>query len=175
MRRSIFTYLCIFLSIPLFSQMPEPKQTVFIFVEDSMFAMRTIDSQTEIKKGWDIQGINVGRKIKRYFYGENAKQVTDQKPTFAIYPTKQNLNDYVLVRLNERRGYRYLPKSEIRDCDYIRIELGHFSIENLPEMGFAVTPLKPLFPGEYILVDITQEPTNKYGDFKAYDFSVEEE
>jgi hypothetical protein len=84
------------------------------------------------------------------------------------------LNDYALIRLKERRGFRYLPASEFKDCDYTRVELGLFNIENLPGLGFAVTPLTPLFPGEYILVDLSQKPVNQYGDVKAYDFTVEE-
>lgn len=39
-------------------------------------------------------------------------------------------------------------------------------------MGFAITPNAPLAPGEYILVDTTQDSVNSYGDIKAYDFSV---
>ena len=162
-------------SVVLFSQMKQPDPTVFIIVEDSMYAMREVTTQTEYKKGWDIQGITVGRKLRRYISGDVAKQLTGTLPQFAIFPKEQNLNDYVLIRLKERRGYRLLPLPELRDCDYIRVELNKFKIENLPNMGFAVTPLTPLFPGEYILVDITQKSCNQYGDIKVYDFSVKEQ
>ncbi len=159
---------------PLQAQMPQPAPTVFIFVGDSVFPMRPITSQSELKRGWDIQGIHVGGKIKRYFSKPRAGQVTTRNPRFAIYPTTQNLNDYALVRLKERRGFRNLPCAELKDCDYTRVELGLFKIENLPDMGFAVTPLTPLMPGEYILTDLSQKAVNTYGDFKAYDFSVKE-
>lgn len=176
MRRYIVLNLFLtIVALPLFSQMKQSEPTVFIFVEDSMYAMREVTTQTEIKKGIDIQGITVGRKLRRYIYGADAKQVTDVQPKFAIYPINQNLNGYVLVRLKERRDYRLLPVPQLVDYDYIRIDLRNFKIENLPNMGFAVTPLSPLFPGEYILVDITQEPCNQYGDFKAYDFKVNEQ
>lgn len=173
-RRISLLALLLALFVQAGAQMKQQPPTVFIFVGDSIFPMSAATSQTEIKKGWDIQGINVGRKVRRYFSGPHAGQVTGQQPKFAIYPTTQNLNDYALIRLKERRGFRYLPVAEFRDCDYTRVELGLFHIENLPGLGFAVTPLNPLFPGEYILVDLSQEPVNQYGDLKAYDFTVEE-
>lgn len=64
---TFFLFLGLFLQVQ--AQMKQPDPTVFIFVGDSIFPMNTITSQTELKKGWDIQGINVGRKIKRYFWG----------------------------------------------------------------------------------------------------------
>lgn len=142
---TFFLFLGLFLQVQ--AQMKQPDPTVFIFVGDSIFPMNVITSQTELKKGWDIQGINVGRKIKRYFSGAQARQTTGRQPKFAIYPKTQDLNDYALIRLKERRGFRYLPASEFKDCDYTRVELGLFNIENLPGLGFAVTPLTPLFPG----------------------------
>ena len=142
---TFFLFLGLFLQVQ--AQMKQPDPTVFIFVGDSIFPMNFITSQTELKKGWDIQGINVGRKIKRYFSGAQARQTTGRQPKFAIYPKTQDLNDYALIRLKERRGFRYLPASEFKDCDYTRVELGLFNIENLPGLGFAVTPLTPLFPG----------------------------
>ena len=170
------TRLCLLLAlfVQAQAQMKQQPPTVFIFVGDSIFPMNAVTSQTEIKKGWDIQGINVGRKTRRYFSGAHARQVTGRQPKFAIYPTTQNLNDYALIRLKERRGFRYLPVAEFKDCDHTRVELGLFNIENLPGLGFAVTPLTPLFPGEYILVDLSQTPVNQYGDLKACDFMVEE-
>lgn len=170
------TRLCLLLAlfVQAQAQMKQQPPTVFIFAGDSIFPMNAATSQTEIKKGWDIQGINVGRKTRRYFSGAHARQVTGRQPKFAIYPTTQNLNDYALIRLKERRGFRYLPVAEFKDCDHTRVELGLFNIENLPGLGFAVTPLTPLFPGEYILVDLSQTPVNQYGDLKAYDFMVEE-
>ena len=171
------TTLCLFLVllVQAQAQMQQPPPTVFIFVGDTVFHMNTSTSQSELKKGWDIQGISVGRKVRRYFSGAKARQTTGQQPKFAIYPTTQALNDYAIIRLKSRRSFRYLPSAELKDCDYTRVELGLFRIENLPNLGFAVTPLSPLRPGEYILVDLTQEAVNEYGDFKAYDFTVTEE
>ncbi len=171
-----FIILCFFICLHFaaYAQMKQTAPTVFIFVEDTMFPMNAVNSQTEIKAGWDIQGINVGRKTKRYFPGAQARQTVGKLPRFAIYPKEQALNDYVLIRLKERKHLRYLPAAEFKDCDYTRVELGNFNIENLPDMGFAVTPLTELFPGEYIIVDISQKRTNQYGDFRAYDFKVEE-
>lgn len=156
------------------AQMDQPAPNVFIYVNEQQHPMNAVTSQTEMKKGWDIQGINVGKKNIRYFSGAHAKQLTAQQPSFAIYPKTEHLNDYVLIRLKEKRDYRRMPAAEFKDCDYQRVEIGNFDIQNLPEMGYKVTPIKPLFPGEYILVDITQKSVNQYGDFKAYDFCVED-
>ena len=71
---TFFLFLGLFLQVQ--AQMKQPDPTVFIFVGDSIFPMNVITSQTELKKGWDIQGINVGRKIKRYFSGAQARQTT---------------------------------------------------------------------------------------------------
>lgn len=156
------------------AQMPEPEPTVFIMVNGNQNPMRAITSQTEEKKGWDIQGITVGKKQIRYFWGKQAKQLTDQKPCFVIYPKECTLNDYALVRLNKRRDHRRLPYAELNECGYTRINIDSFVIENLPDMGFFVTPKEDLFPGEYILVNLKQTPCNENGDIKAYDFSVQD-
>lgn len=174
MKKFILTGLLSLFLLQIHAQMDQPAPTVFIYVNDNPNPMTAITSQTEEKKGWDIQGITVGQKTIRYFSGEHAKQLTDNQPKFAIYPKTEHLNDYVIIRLKERKGFRRLPASDFKDCDHIRIELDKFKIENLPNMGFAVTPLSPLFPGEYILIDLSQKSVNKYGDMKAYDFSVEE-
>lgn len=170
----LFSFVILFFSVQLAAQMQEKKPRIFIYVADNRFPMKATISQTEEKKGWSIQGYNIGRHNVRYFWGEKAKQQTNNKPQFAIYLEKENLNDYVLIRLKEKRSYRQMPYVTFADCNYTRVELNNFSIKNLPEMGFAVTPLKPLFPGEYILVNIAQESINSHGDFIAYDFSVPE-
>ena len=56
---TFFLFLGLFLQVQ--AQMKQPDPTVFIFVGDSIFPMNVITSQTELKKGWDIQGTNVGR------------------------------------------------------------------------------------------------------------------
>lgn len=157
------------------SQMVQPPPTVFVYINKTAYPMPSVTSQVEIKKGWEIQGINVNRKPLRYFWGAHAKQAVDNLPTFAIYPTTQKLNDYVLIRLKQKKEYRRLPYADMKDCPYVRVDLENFTIENLPDMGFAVTPQVPLQPGEYILADMTQQAVNQYGDFKAYDFTVTKE
>ena len=157
----------------LHAQMPTPDPTVFIIVNDQKAPMRSVTSQTEEKKGWDIQGINVGKKLIRYFWGKQSKQLTERKPCFVIYPKDATLNDYALIRLNKRRDHRRLPYADLNECGSIRINIDSFVIENLPEMGFFVTPKEELFPGEYILVTLKQTPCNESGDIVAYDFSVQ--
>lgn len=154
------------------AQMDAPQPVVFIYVEGTPYPMKASDSQSELKKGWDIQGINVGRKIIRYFWNAHAGQLADSRPRFAVYPKEQSLSDYALIRLKEKKTHRRMPAASFADCDYMRVDLHSFHIENLPDMGFAVSPLRPLVPGEYILVDLSQKPVNEYGDIRAYDFRV---
>lgn len=167
--------LCLMSFTGTWAQMPEVAPNVFIYVEGNQYPMKSITSQTEKKKGWDIQGISVGGKFQRYFWGKKSKQLTDNQPRFAIFPKEHNLNDYAIIRLNERKSYRRLPDAELKECDYVRIDLNAFVIENLPDMGFAVTPKTPLFPGEYILINLEQKPVNEQGDVIAYDFTVPEQ
>ena len=47
-------------------------------------------------------------------------------------------------------------------------------IGTFTDMGFSVTPKTPLFPGEYILINLEQKPVNEEGDVIAYDFTVPE-
>lgn len=155
------------------AQLPTPEPNVFLLVNGHQAPMRSITSQTEEKKGWDIQGFQVGNKLVRYFSGKQSKQLTDTKPGFAIYPKEATLNDYALIRLNKRRDYRRLPYADLNECGYQRLNIDAFIIENLPDMGFFVTPKEDLFPGEYILVQLNQKPCNEAGDIIAYDFSVQ--
>lgn len=175
MKKILLFILISIVATSMKAQMAQPAPTVFIYIGENLFPMTTVTSQTEIKKGWDVQGVNVGGKSIRYFWGAHAKQVAEAQPKFAIYPRTQNLNDYVLIRLKGKKEYRRMPSADVKDCDYTRIDLDGFTIENLPDMGFTVSPKAPLAPGEYILTDITQQSVNQYGDFKAYDFRIEKE
>lgn len=176
MKKLFFILICLSLLISTSgrAQRPTAAPNVFIYVEENLYPMQSITSQTEKKKGWDIQGFSVGGKFQRYFWGKKSKQLTDSRPHFAIYPKEYKLNDYALIRLNERKTYRRLPDAELKECDYVRIDLNSFIIENLPDMGFSVTPKDPLFPGEYILINLEQTPVNEQGDIIAYDFTVSE-
>lgn len=172
MGKKSLTLLGLLFGLTVHAQLPAAKPTVYIYVEQSFHPLRAITSQTETKRGWDIQGVSVGRKAVRYFWGKQAQQLADPQPTLAIYPQQENLNDYALIRLKSKRDYRLLPKAALSDCTYVRVDLSAFRIENLPDMGFAVTPLKPLEPGEYIVVNLAQTAVNEYGDFRAYELSV---
>ncbi|MCM1108511.1 MAG: hypothetical protein NC388_05580 [Clostridium sp.] len=154
------------------AQMQTPPPEVYIYVEEKTYAMKAVTSQTELKKGWDIQGVNVGRKTVRYFWGAHAQQLTDTQPRFAIYPRQGTLNDFALLRLKTKKTHRRLPAAQLSECEYTRVELTSFRIDNLPDMGFAITPIHPLTPGEYIIVDLSCKPINEYGDIRAYDFQV---
>lgn len=179
MLKKLFVPACFFLlnllaSEPIHAQLPADPPDVFIMTGEIKTPMRAVTSQTEQKKGWDIQGIRINGKIIRYFWGKQSKQLCGRKPVFAIYPRQGTLNDYAIIRLNKRREYRRLPYPQPKECSYTRINIESFCIQNLPDMGFLATPLDELFPGEYILINLEQTPCNEAGDIKAYDFTVEE-
>ncbi|GEM_PF-268359 len=172
MRKICLALLLVLTSSLTYGQRPEPQPVVYVYVENNPHPMTAVTSQTETRRGWDIQGIRVGQKAVRYLWGKKARQQTERRPTFAIYPRQENLNDYVLIRLKTKRTYRTLPKARWEENAYTRVDLSAFRIENLPGMGFAVTPLSPLPPGEYILFNLAQTPVNEYGDFRVFDFSI---
>ena len=163
--------LCIWTAVR--AQTASAQPDLFIYTGTAAHPMHSIESQTIQKRSWSIQGFNVKRSPVRCFQGAHARQVTDAQPTWAIYPRTQHLNDYALIRLKEKKNSRCLPSPDVRECDYRRIDIRHFRVENLPDMGFAVTPTEPLAAGEYILVDLTQEGAVQGGDIRAYDFRVE--
>ena len=168
---SLLTCLCT--TLLLHAQRPEQPKTVFVYINDSAYAMQERTSQSILKKPLSIQGIDVGTKVQRYFYGKTSDQRVGRKPRFAIYPTTQNLNDYAIIRLKQKRDARVMSAPEPLDCKPLRIELGLFELSNLPGMGFAASPVEELKPGEYILLDLTQERVGKLADVRAYPFTVE--
>lgn len=158
--------------VPVHSEPPADLPAVYIYVENAPHPLKAVTSQTDVRRGWDIQGVNVGRRTIRCFPGRRALQLANSQPTFAIYPRQESLNDYALVRLKEKRACRLLPETTLANCPYTRVELKAFRIENLPDMGFAVTPLAPLAPGEYILVNLAQPPVGEQENIRAFPFSV---
>lgn len=160
------------LSPAALAQRPSVPPRAYIYVNDAPQPLQSISTQTETRPGWDIQGISVGRKAVRYLYGKQSRQRCGVHPTWALYPDPEKLNDYALIRLKVKRDHRRLPSTRWEDCPRQRVELPAFRIENLPDMGFAVTPVRALEPGEYILVNLAAPPVNEQGDLPVFDFSV---
>lgn len=129
---------------------------------------------TEVKPGWKIVDIKLKDKAVHYLWGRQASQMADgRKPVFDIYPSRSLIN-YRIVRLKQKKQYRMLPKPRLEDNDYMELSPAHFSIQPVGELGFRCTPLLPLQPGEYILVDAGQDLSDMQ-KVAVYAFSVAKE
>ncbi len=173
MKRLFILLFACFSALTTFAQMQAPTPKVFLMVADSAWAMTPNTTLSQLRKGWDIQGINVGRKLIRYLWGIHARQQVDGRtPTFLICPDTENLNDYALLSLKVKRDHRRFPSAALSECPYKRIEPTDFEIQPVGDTGFRVRPHESLEPGEYLLVDLRQKPVNEFGDVIVYDFSI---
>ena len=172
-KNAYFMHIGIVLLLALFS-VPVLAQDIQIKVGDSFYDLPQQQTQTEIRPGWKIVDIQTKSKTTRYLWGGHANQLTDDAlPVFAIVPSQQEtLVDYAIIRLRTRKQYRWLPKPELMENEYQRLEPNNFKIEPYGREGFLCQPLEELLPGEYILVNLKQQPVGELGDFKVYAFQV---
>lgn len=148
------------------------KADVYMVVNGNAVAPRADHFMTEVKPGWKIVDVKLKDKTFHYLWGHQASQTADgRQPVFDIYPPKE-LISYRLIRLKQKKQYRLLPKAHLTDNDYMELSLTHFSIQPIGELGFRCTPLLPLQPGEYILVDAGQDMSDMQ-KVTVYPFTVE--
>ena len=150
-------------------------QQVSIRVGESLMKITPKQTQTEVRPGWRIVDIQLKDRTTRYLFGRRSNHFTESaRPTFLIEPAEdETLVNYVLIQLTEKKQYRKLPHSSLRDNNYLRIEPQHFDIKPQGDSGFICTPREELTRGEYILVCLTQQPLNELGDVLVYPFRVE--
>jgi len=131
-------------------------------------------TQTEITPGWKIVDIQMKSKSVRYLSGKHARQMTDdQTPRLLISPSqKETLVDYAFIKLRKKRGYRVLPDPNLRENAYLRIEPPQFDIKILNDSTFECRPVNLLDPGEYILVNIAQQPKGEMLDYTVYPLRI---
>ena len=149
-------------------------QKVELKVQNNLAEIAAEQTQSELKPGWTVFDIKLKDKIIHYLNGGRATQLTDDNmPEFRITPAKDEvLSDYAIIRLQAKKYYRKLPKSSVRENEYIRIEPARFYIKSDKENGFICHPLDALVKGEYILLNIAQEPIGSLQDLKVFPFRV---
>ena len=149
-------------------------QKVELKVQDNFVEIEVEQTQTELKPGWTVFDIKLKDKLIHYLNGGHTTQLTDDStPLFHIIPAKDEvLADYALIRLQSKKYYRKLPKSNVRENEYKRIEPADFSIKSDGEEGFICQPSAALGKGDYILLNITQQPIGNLQDLKVYPFMV---
>ena len=174
MKRLLYTIL-LMCPLSLCAQMPKTEPVACITIGDSLYALPVEQTQTEVRPGWKIADVAETRaKMTRYVWGPRSRQIADGRTPRLVVRTRQDgtINDFVLIRLKEKKQYRQLPKPQIVDCKPTYIDLFTFRIEVLPDERYAVTPLRPLQPGEYILVDRGGKDASEFGDKVVYSFTV---
>lgn len=166
-------FICLASSLSVFSQRPASPSMVEIMVEDSSFEILPATTQTEVKPGWKFVDYKLPDKAIRYLWGRHAQQQTDNaRPTFLIRPIDGKLTDYCIVKLKEKKQYRQFAKPNVTDGEYTRIDLESTEITRVDEDRFKIRPLRPLSKGEYVIVNLTSQPINEFGDMQVFPFSV---
>lgn len=149
-------------------------QKVELKVQDNLVKLMPEQTQSELKPGWTIFDIKLKDKLVHYLTGGHSSQLTDDNmPEFHIIPSENEmLNDYAILRLQNKKYYRRLPKNNIWENDYIRVEPSNFFIKSDGDNGFICHPLDALIKGEYILLNLKQNPIGDLKDLKVYSFQV---
>jgi hypothetical protein len=149
-------------------------QEVELKVLDNFVKLSSEQTQSELKPGWTVFDIKLKDKLIHYLTKGHSSQLTDDNmPEFHITPSENEvLNDYAIIRLQSRKYYRKIPKSNIWENDYKRVEPANFFIKSDGENGFFCHPLNALVKGEYILLNIKQNPIGDLKDLKVYSFQV---
>lgn len=148
-------------------------QRVEIAVEGSWAEIPAQQTQSELKPGWKIVDYQMKSRLVHYLSGGHASQLADgNRPVFRVTPSeKEVLVDYALIRLKGLKYYRRLPKVKLTDNEYIRLELNSFELRAEGD-AFVCQPHQPLAPGDYILVNLTQQPVGDLGDLLVYPFCI---
>lgn len=148
-------------------------QKVEIAVENNWAEIPVQQTQSELKPGWKIVDYQTKSRLMHYLSGGHATQLADaNRPVFRVTPgEKEVLFDYALIRLKGFKSYRKIPKVQLSDNEYTRLELNAFSIKADGD-AFICQPLQPLSPGEYILANLSQKPIGDLSDLLVYPFCV---
>lgn len=148
-------------------------QRVEISVADRWAEIPAQQTQSELKPGWKIVDYQMKSRLTHYLSGGHATQLADgNRPAFRVTPgEKEVLLDYAIIRLKSYKSYRKLPKVQLSDNEYIRLEISNFNIKAEGD-AFVCQPLQPLSPGEYILVSFSQKPIGELQDLLVYPFCI---
>ena len=149
-------------------------QRVQLMVAGNPVTIQAVQTQTEVRAGWRIVDIQLKNRVTHYLYGRHSTQLTDDgQPQFLIQPSAgETLVEYALVRLREKRDCRRLPAALLMANPYTRLEPADFEITATRDDAFACRPRQPMARGEYILVNLAQQPIAPLGDYIVYPFQV---
>lgn len=161
-------FILLFIPVCLYAQKVEIK------VFENFANLSAEQTQSELKPGWTVFDIKLKDKLIHYLSGGHSSQLTDDNmPEFHIIPAENEvLNDYAIIRLQSKKYYRKIPKSNIWENDYKRVEPANFFIKSDGDNGFFCHPLDALVKGEYILLNIKQIPIGGLKDLRVYSFRV---
>lgn len=149
-------------------------QTVDILSEAGIFRINDQTTQSERKAGWRIADIQMKSTVHRYLWGTRAKQLADDnRPQFIVDTDTLLLSDMALIRLKRKKEYRRIPEPEVKDNQYISVDLNSFDIRPYGDECFLIRPLRALAPGEYIFTWTTGPRIGDLADWKVWPFSVE--
>ena len=148
-------------------------QRVEIAVDGSWAEIPAQQTQSELKPGWKIVDYQMKSRLVHYLSGGHASQLADgNRPVFRVTPSeKEVLVDYALIRLKGLKYYRKLPKVKLTENEYIRLEPNSFDVRAEGD-AFVCQPHQSLVPGDYILVNLTQQPVGDLGDLLVYPFCI---
>lgn len=162
--------------IAILSSLIAQAQKVEISVAGNWAEIPAQQTQSELKPGWKIVDYQMKSRLVHYLSGGHASQLADgNRPVFRVTPSeKEVLIDHVLIRLKAFKDYRKFPKAILIENEYMRLEPNHFDIR-AEEDAFVCQPRQPLLPGEYILVNLKQNPIGDLSDLLVYPFCVMKE
>lgn len=172
--KNILSTLLLLLALSASAQMPRQPETAWISIADSLYALPSAVTQTEVKPGWKIADVaETKSKTKRYIWGAHAKQLADsEQPKLVLKVSNGTLHDIILIRLKEKKEYRLMPKVNPMECEPIFIDLTTFNIQLLSDERYLISPLQPLQKGEYIIIDTSAKAVNEMGDMRVHEFTV---
>ncbi len=146
---------------------------VRVCIGDTAYAIGVSHTQTAAKTPWTVFSFEVGGKAVRYIWGRESFQPIDTPtPLLIVDPGDAALSDYALVKLVQKKSRRQLPEPLLRDNPYISVDLANFVITTTEDDKFMIRPCQGLEAGEYILLNINQEPSDDTGDYCGYCFTV---
>lgn len=146
---------------------------VRILIADSLYAIDAVSTQLDMKRGWDVAGLNVGRHAIRYLYGTQSRQIADSRmPVFVILPAQGTLYDYAILRLKPKKQMRVFPMADVRSNDFVRIDLRSWRVTLDADEAFRIQPLRPLDPGEYVFVNTAAPAIDAEGNVYSFGFTI---
>ncbi len=165
--------LCV--GLGAWAQMAEEAAVVQVYIGDSVYTIQKSSTQTEQKTPWTVFSFKVGGRQTKYLWGKRSLQPIDNPtPFFRIDPEEgATLSDYAFIRLTQKKDCRQMAEPLPRDNEYTSIDLVNFVIEAKDDDSFVVHPKQRFASGEYILLNLNQEPHGELNDYYGYCFTIE--